>query len=371
MRRYVRAAWAAALSIPLSAGFAASAYAVPAAAAGPARQPAIVVWPGHSIQAAVNRAHRGDTILIKPGIYHQNVLIRTNGITLRGSGDSRHGTVLEPPRHLRRNFCTEAFGPTGVCVLARKLNPQLGKVLRSVRGVTVTRLLVTGFRGNGVFGFGTSGLTVTHVTAIGDGAYGISRFQSSRTLFEHDTAIGNGEAGFYIGDSPHADTIVRDDHALRNQFGIFIRHARQVVVSQNLLAGNCLGIFVLDDGQRGGAGTAAIQGNTVLRNNKFCPKRGESPVPFQGGGILLLGATFTGVAHNLVFGNRGRELASGGIVVASARKLSHGSDPRDDVILRNTLRSNAPADLIWDGTGSAIDFVANACTTSIPAGLCR
>jgi hypothetical protein len=25
------------------------------------------------------------------------------------------------------------------------------------------------------------------------------------------TAIGNDEAGFYVGDSPHADTVVRND----------------------------------------------------------------------------------------------------------------------------------------------------------------
>lgn len=38
--------------------------------------------PGQSIQAAVDRARPGDTVLLKPGVYHQSVQIRTNGITL-------------------------------------------------------------------------------------------------------------------------------------------------------------------------------------------------------------------------------------------------------------------------------------------------
>ena len=69
------------------------------------------------------------------------------------------------------------------------------------------------------------------MVAVNDGGYGISRFVSSKTLFADDTAIGNDEAGFYVGDSPHADTVVRNDRAFGNQFGIFIRHARHVLVT--------------------------------------------------------------------------------------------------------------------------------------------
>jgi hypothetical protein len=182
-------------------------------------------------------------------------------------------------------------------------------------------MLVTGFPGTGVFGSGTNGLQVTRVVAISDGGYGISRFVSTRTLFAHDVAIGNDEAGFYVGDSPDADTVVRDDQAFGNQFGIFVRHAREVLVTDNRLSGNCQGILVLDDGQPGGAGNAVITSNIVVDNNKFCPKGGDTPVNTQGGGILLLGATRTLVTHNTVIGNSGKQINSGGIVVASAKAL--------------------------------------------------
>src|SRR5271165_6606926 len=87
MRRFVIAACAAALGIALTSGTAASAW----------TSKTIVVGPGQSIQAAINEASPGDTVLIKPGVYHQSVQIRTDGITLRGSGDYRGGTVLVPP----------------------------------------------------------------------------------------------------------------------------------------------------------------------------------------------------------------------------------------------------------------------------------
>jgi hypothetical protein len=361
MRKLIMAACAAGLGIALCSTTAASA----------GTRETTVVWPGQSIQAAINRADPGDTILIKPGVYHQSVQIRTDGITLRGSGAFPGGTVIVPPKVFPKTPCNGGFGPTGICLLAKKVNFSTGAVLSPVRDDTVTNLLVKGFPGNGVFGYGTVGMRVTRVAAINNHEYGISRFASSGTLFADDIATGSAEAGFYVGDSPHADTVVRNDRAYGNLFGIFIRHARHVLVSSNQLSGNCQGVMVLDDGQPGGAGDAQILRNSVVKNNKFCPKGGDNPVNIQGGGILLLGATHTLVAFNGVSGNSGKQINSGGIVVASAHSLTKGSNPNFDTVFANTAFRNHPADLIWDGTGVGVRFKANHCGTSIPSGFCH
>jgi hypothetical protein len=172
MRKLTMAACAIGLAFALGTGMASRAQA----------SSVIVVGPGHSIQAAINAARPGDTVFVRPGVYHQSVQIRTNGITLRGSGAFHGGTVLVPPKHIPRTMCNAGFGPTGVCVLARRLNPKTGAVFVPVRNDTVTGLLVTGFPGNGVFGYGTVGLSVTRVVAVNDGGYGISRFVSSKTI---------------------------------------------------------------------------------------------------------------------------------------------------------------------------------------------
>ena len=337
MRKFIFAAPAIALGVALAAPYAASASSA---------AKVIVVGPGQSIQAAVDQAQPGDTVLVKPGVYNQAVLIRTDGITLRGSGDFLSGTVIEPPSTKPNNLCTGIFGPTGVCIVAKKVNMKTGAVKTPVYNDTVTGLYVSGFAGNGVFGYGTYGLTVQRVVAVNDGAYGISRFESTKTLFANDTATGNSEAGFYVGDSPNAATVVRD----------------------NVATGNCQGILVLDDGQPGGAGNALVQSNSVFRNNKSCPASQDAPA-LQGGGILLVGATQTKVMQNSVQGNRGKQFNSGGIVVVSAA-VFHGSDPEFVTIARNTAYRDKPADLRWDGTGS-VSFAGNHCTTSIPAGNCH
>lgn len=361
MRRFIIAALATGLGAALTVASAASA----------SVSKTIVVGPGQSIQAAVNQANPGDTVLIKAGVYHQTVQIRKDGITLRGSGDFRGGTVLEPPQTFAKTFCNTVFGGTGVCVAGKRITKN-GQVITPVTHDTVTALLVENFPGIGVFGYGTDNLVVTRVTALNDGAYGISRFESTDSVFANDTAIGNDEAGFYIGDSPLAYSVVRDSRASGNQFGIFIRHARHVTVQGNHLHGNCQGILVLDDGEPGGAGNATIEHNSVNKNNKLCPANEDTPA-LQGGGILLLGATRTLVTGNSVAGNTGQQINSGGIVVASAKPLTggQGSDPNFDTIARNTAFRDHPADLLWDGTGTGVTFTGNHCATSLPAGLCH
>jgi hypothetical protein len=237
------------------------------------------------------------------------------------------------------------------------------------RCVVLVPSLELGFAAVGVFGYGTYGLTVQRVAAFNDGAYGIARFESTKSLFANNITVGNSEAGLYVGDSPNAAAVVRDNVTKDNALGIFVRHARGVTVVNNRATGNCQGVLVLDDGEPGGAGNAVIQNNTVFRNNKFCPANEEAP-PLQGGGILLLGATQTKVTSNSVKGNRGAQLNSGGIVVLSAAPFQ-GSDPQFDTIARNTAFRDKPADLRWDGSGNSINFVANHCAKSIPAGLCH
>ena len=124
MRKLTMAACAAGPAIALGTGMASAAQA----------SSVIVVGPGQSIQAAINAARPGDTVFVRPGVYHQSVQIRTNGITLRGSGAFHGGTVLVPPKHIPRTLCNTGFGPTGVCVLARRLNPTTGTVF--VTGVS-------------------------------------------------------------------------------------------------------------------------------------------------------------------------------------------------------------------------------------------
>src|SRR3954469_22556032 len=74
----------------------------------------LVVHPGQSIQAAVNRASPGDTVLIMPGHYRQSVLVAKNHLRIRGSGAGVGGTVIEPAATPHGVCATEL--KSGICV---------------------------------------------------------------------------------------------------------------------------------------------------------------------------------------------------------------------------------------------------------------
>jgi nitrous oxidase accessory protein NosD len=55
-----------------------------------------IVGPGKSILEAINAAHPGDTIVVR-GVHREDVVIRKNGISLRGLD-----AVIEPPPRMAR-----------------------------------------------------------------------------------------------------------------------------------------------------------------------------------------------------------------------------------------------------------------------------
>ncbi|MBJ7599169.1 right-handed parallel beta-helix repeat-containing protein [Candidatus Nephthysia bennettiae] len=330
----------------------------------------IVVRPGQSIQTAIDTAPAGTTIVVKAGVYKQSVQITTDRLTLRGS-DSEHGkTVIEPLTGAPSNACSQAFGPTGVCVLGQ-LDAQ-GQVTRSVTGVTVKDLTVQDFAGNGVFGFGTDRLTVSHVVALRNAAYGIARFNSTRSRIADNVARDSAEAAIYVGDSPNADTTVVDNLTTGSGIGVFLRDSTGVTVEENRATGNCIGILALNTGTGAiAAGNYRLRDNSVTENNKACPA-GEGP-PTSGMGIVLAGTHDVRVEENRALRNRPTGpslLGSGGIVVVSTKGMG-GADPVNNTVVENTVLNNKSFDILYDGTGTGNRFVENRCQTSMPPGLCH
>ncbi|HEX8855156.1 MAG TPA: right-handed parallel beta-helix repeat-containing protein [Thermoleophilaceae bacterium] len=342
---------------------------------GPARAAVTTVHPGESIQAAIDAASPGDKIVVEAGVYHENLTIAKNGITLRGAGARESGTVLKPAEPPTPTPCEGP--PTGICVRG-EMDPTTGEPGTPVDGVTIKGFLVDGFPAHGVGSINATDFTVKRTEARNNGGYGIVGFVQSGIRYLDDVAHDNGEPGFYIGDSPQANAEVVGNRSFHNVgpfegFGFLFRDASHGLVKDNRAWDNCLGYFLVDSGENPDpVSDWTLKGNEANGNNQGCTGGGEEQLPpFSGTGILLAGTNATVVKHNRVFDNVPSldSPFSGGIVLVDGTPLG-GAVPSDNTIKRNTALGNEPADLIWDGTGQGNVFDANRCDVSNPEGLC-
>jgi parallel beta-helix repeat protein len=320
----------------------------------------LVVHRGESIQAAVDVAQPGDTVVVLPGTYHEAVCVTTDGIDLRGDG-----AVVMPPAEPPQTPC--AVLPAGIFLLGQ-LDFATGVVTDPISDGTVSGFRVEGFEASGILVLGGEDVDIVGNTAVDNEEYGIARFFSTGGTLRANRVTGSEEAGIYLGDSPNAKaTIVGNTVWNSGLFGIFVRDSSHGSVVGNTSADNCVGLIVFSS--HAPAEHWMIRGNRVHDNTKACGA-GDEGLPASGMGIALAGAGHTTVTGNVVTGNRatGASLFAGGIVVASTAAFG-GSDPVDDLITANVARNNDP-DLLYDGSGSGVVFLHNACETSSPDGLC-
>ncbi|MFF6781195.1 right-handed parallel beta-helix repeat-containing protein [Streptomyces sp. NPDC012510] len=322
-----------------------------------------VVHPGESIQQAVDAAKEGETVLLTAGTFRESVTVRTSGLTLRGAG---HNTVIAPARKKAATDTCAKEG-NGICVVGTKN--------RNVKNVTVASLTVTGFTGSGVSAASTDRLAVRDVAAVRNGVWGIAQEASVRGVFRNNIARLNGDAGLFLANTIKAEqgatdtkgTVVAHNRLENNRIGLTVRRLRNLMVADNHVTGNCVGIFVVGDENKPRAGALTVRENDIERNNRSCPKTARLDA-LQGTGIVLTGTEDTLVTGNQIRENVGNSPLSGGIVVW---KSFVGTTSERNRITDNVVEHNAPADLVnTDTAGKGNIFQGNTCGASRPAGLC-
>ena len=325
-----------------------------------------VVWPGHSIQAAIDASGQGGTVVVLHGTYHEHLVI-THGVKLIGLG----ATLAPPSAEQPGDACT---GPDpaddGICIAGDfTFDPNTGAVTVNhyVEGVKITGFTITGFAGSGVDQIGGKGSTFVGNVARNNGEYGIAAFSSTGTTELFNTASGSAEAGFYIGDSPQANATLIGNRSSGNLFGFFIRDAEHGTLAVNTRHGQLRRRAVPRRCSGSRRQVFSVVANNLSHNDKACPATEDGP-PASGVGVFIFGAHDVSVHGNTILDNQpsGPSLASGGVVVATGLG---GTPPQNNRVQGNRIKGNS-TDILWDGTGTGNVLKPNACVTSDPAGLC-
>jgi hypothetical protein len=267
------------------------------------------VWhvPGDypTIQAAVDSANEGDTILVAPGVYSEHVAVSKSGLTLRGAGPV--SPVERPGVSAGENVVLDGtdLGGVGIGIHVRGAS-----AAEPVIGVDVSRFEVRNFE-RGILVEWAAETRVSHSyvhdnldksapAVLGEG-YGIALTSVSASDVGHNLISGNGFGGILVNAGSTDNTI---------------QHNRIVDNGSDacLVCGNGAGINV----------TGPSNNNRVLYNEILGT---------NGRGVViqrpLAQAPITGilVAHNRVHGSQRAGIA----IMAGAT---------DNIVMHNDARDN-------------------------------
>jgi cytochrome c peroxidase len=336
----------------------------------------IVVRPGQSIQAAVDRARPGDTILVEPGTYRETgrpcsfdakqtcaVSVTKDAISLVARGGKKP-VVLESSGAQENGI---AVGVSSDCTGRR------------VRGSRVIGFVVRGFSGSGLALRCADDWELGYDAAADDGLYGFDSEFSDHGRLHDSIAEGMARAGVHVAESQ--DVRIDHDVAHDNVTGFEVREMLRATADHNTAFQNTAGIFesIMPGDRLERSLDNVISDNLVQRNDRpnKCAKPSDPVCMIPPGvGIAVIGG-----ARNLNLGNRVVGNESFGIAlldVCSAFQIPKsrcdrlGFDPlpRDTRTERNVALQNA-VDLLWTSNGSGNCWLRNRSRIRMPDTLPR
>jgi parallel beta-helix repeat protein len=360
---------------------------------GQTKRRTIVVRPGQSIQAAIDRAQPGTTIYVLAGVYREladptnGLHITKNGIRLVGqsapgkrvvlenAGNQRNGIVVVPPDRTDCMGCHVSMAPPF------ELHPDVPRGMKMrepmMQGFEIRGITIRGFQNNGLFTENLDGFSIVDVESVDNRNYGIFPTLSRNGLITHSRAVGSDlDSGIWVETSE--DVVVTHNVVEGNVNGFEVSNSDDVLLAHNVARGNTVGMAILllpdifDD--RPGAKRIDLRDNHIHDNNKANTARPGSILSFVPSGIGIL---YLGVDDSLVAGNRVENHVFAGIGVAdycvavlqSPFDCFLGADPTltpeflaDQAATNNRIADNV---LVNNATNPVGDFAFAAADLSL------
>lgn len=333
-----------------------------------------------TIQAAVDAAQPGDTIIVHAGTYNESVVISTDDISLKGEA----GAILDGTDLGNVNAIT--LSANGVTIRGFEIRDYGGQGIRAdgtigtpLSGITLRHLNIhdvgsfPGGHGHAIDIRNAADVMIKQVTvAVGPGAVSWAegiRLQSIVGVQVINADVDGGVNGVNFALSTEAELgpptsgVVKGSTFANNSFiSVFIAHSTDATIVGNEITDAAL--FGIYAGWGTGVSGITIKGNEVSGSGVY--------------GITLSGATNSEVSKNTVtgsgsdgialyamFGGTSNNQVEKNKVSSSSRYgISLRGEASDNLIKKNKVSGSGTFDLHWDGSGSGNTWEKNVYGTS-------
>ena len=295
-----------------------------------------------TIQDAVNASNPGDLVLIKPGVYYEEVVVNVPSITIRGW--DRNKTIIDGEFE-RGN----------------------GVLVAGVDGVVVENLTARNALLNGFYWATVEGYRGSYLTAYNNGDYGVYAFDAVDGVLDNSYASGSPDAGFYIGQCYPCDAIVDNVISENNGLGYSgTNSGGSLYITSSIFRNNKGGLApnTLDSELLPPERETFIIGNLIENNNNNEAPATKSTYLSFGNGVIIAGGNNNIIKNNVIANHN-----LYGVILTAAADVNywpaHGNRVEDNLIL-----SSKRADLAVSGISNLANcFEGNYFNTSIPPGL--
>ena len=225
----------------------------------------IIVQPGSSIQDSVNSATSGDTIIVKPGTYTENLKITKDNLTIRSESENSDDAIIKARNKTAHVFLLQA-----------------------------DKVKIEGFKISGSIKYGYAGTCLSSCTdctvesnKLSNNSVGIYLLNSKGNTISKN-AVSDSARGIYLNISEN-NKLSGNNATNNREYGIASQNSNGTLLSGNLVFDNARGIyFGRSDGN-------TLTGNTVRNNNVY--------------GLYICGASDRNTIYNNYFNCTFRTLA--------------------------------------------------------------